>query len=350
MNIYSVRLQNVRRHIDASFEFTQGVNVLVGPNACGKTTILEAISLAATGKTLNSKTKDMLTTGSDWMRIDLNADDQERIVKYEPQKSALRTIDLDGKTIARLNHAQVAPIVWFDPEQLRLLRGSPVRRREYMDYVLSQLDPNYSRHLSQYTRALRQRNALLKQARPTKDMVFVWNVRLAEHGEYIYQARRDFTDSLAGKLEATYKDLSGAAKSITPIYQSIGLKGKYSEALLRELEVGFARDKALGHTSSGPHRDDLLFSDDTGQALGLTASRGEVRTLVLALKLLEVEALSKVFVGDPVLLFDDVFSELDGSRRQAFTGALSHIQTIITTTDADIVTKDFAQHAKVIAI
>lgn len=343
-------MQNVRGHNDLSLEFVDGVNVLVGPNACGKTTVLESLSMGCTGKSPGTKPSEMLQNDASWMRIDISTDTDARIVRYQPEKSQTRTIEIDGKQQTRLKHSHIAPIVWFDPEQLRLLRGSPARRREYMDYVLSQLDPNYSTHLSRYSRALRQRNALLKSANPTRDALFVWNVRLSEHGDYIHSSRKKLVEDITGSIEQKYLDLSGTTKSISPMYQALEAKGSYSENLLKSLESSYDRDRAIGHTTAGPHRDDLLFGDDSGQALGLSASRGEVRTLVLALKLLEVELLESAFSSSPLLLFDDVFSELDGARRQAFVSALSHLQTIITTTDADIVTKDFARKANILAI
>lgn len=348
--IHSVRLQHVRLHSDSSYEFSDGVNVIVGPNASGKTTILEAINLACTGKPPGVKIKDMLSNDQDWMRVDVAEEKHQRTVKYESSKPRQKSFEIDDNKMGRLSHEYTAPVVWFDPEQLRLLRGSPSRRRDYIDTLLSQLHPAYSRHLSRYNRALLQRNTLLKSKNFTKDQIFVWNVRIAEHAKEIFDKRKEYVAELNKKLSDTYADLSGVKKNIKVEYDSTTGEDSYSETLLRQLEANQKRDEIMGHTSVGPHRDDIVFMDGTGRSLAGSSSRGEVRSMVLSLKIMELKMLASAFDKQPVLLFDDVFSELDGSRRHAFTSNLSGVQAIVTTTDADIVTKNFAQHAKIIAL
>ena len=340
----------MRAHQDLSLEFSDGVNVLVGPNACGKTTVLEAVALSTLGTNPNGRIKDVVADGSDWARIDVQDDGGQRTLKLTGEDTVLKTYELSGVTVKRLRHDQILPTVWFDPEQLRLLRGSPARRREYLDGLLSQIDAGYLNSLRQYNRALKQRNALLKAAKFSQDQMFVWNIRIVEHAKYIQSKRVELVSSLNSSLGDTYASLAGKQKDITTGYSTSISGDSYGEALLQKLEQNVMKDRALGFTSAGPHRDDLVFLDAQGKQLNATASRGEVRTLVLSLKVLELQALEEYYGSKPVLLFDDVFSELDGARRRAFTEYLTSHQAIITTTDADIVTKDFAKTSKIIAI
>ena len=350
MSIKSVRLQNVRLHQDSSYEFSGGVNVLIGPNACGKTTILESIAITMIGKVPGVRAKEMLRQDSEWMRIDTLTDKQHRTVKYEPLKQSSKYFELDNKPHKRLSYQNSLPIVWFDPEQLRLLRGSPTRRRDYMDQLLTQLDPQYGQSLRQLNRALLQRNALLKKKSFTKDQLFVWNIRFAQHAKYVVEERFKLAEMFNQTINQTYQELSSVKKAISCSYSSPLQRHKYDEQLLINLEKNLQRDLATGYTSFGPHREDLIFRDQNEVDLSQSASRGEIRSLVLSLKTIEVRLLADSYGFKPLLLFDDVFSELDGARRHAFTDSLSDTQTIVTTTDADVVTKDFAQHAKVIAV
>lgn len=349
MIINSVRLQNIRTHLDSSYEFSDGVNILIGPNACGKTTILESIALSAYGSLpSSSKVKDMYTHNTDWQRIDVDFDKQITSVKVRGQ---VKEYEVHGDTKKRLSRTDIKPVVWFDPEALRLLRGSPERRRAYFDRLLSSMNAQYASCLARYKRSLQQRNSLLKRGSYAEQDVFVWDLRLAENADVIVNSRRELLDIINKQINQTYKDLSGALKNISLRYESTITSKNYTNSLLAELKANHVRDQHLGFTSSGPHRDDFVFYDeDTSTKLSATASRGEIRTTLLALKVIEVELLYKTFQTKPIILFDDVFSELDGARRKAFTKSLNGYQTLITTTDADIVSKDFASSANIIAV
>lgn len=348
MLISSIRLQNIRAHTDSSYEFEDGVNILIGPNACGKTTILESIAYVSRGKMPGSSAhKDMYRDNTDWQRVDIDYESESRSFKSTEEK---KEFVVSGDSKKRLSHQDIRPIVWFDPEELRLLRGSPKRRRDYFDALLSQLDPSYQLALGRYKRSLLQRNTLLKKAQIAPDDLFVWDLRLAENAEIIFRQRSMYVAYINQALNDIYHRLAGSTKDLRLEYETTENANNYSASLLGNFKRFYTRDQALGFTSAGVHRDDFIFIDSAHKKIATNASRGEIRTVMLALKILETERLTQHYHTKPIILFDDVFSELDGSRRKAFTETLKGHQTIITTTDADIVTKDFAARANVIAV
>jgi DNA replication and repair protein RecF len=242
-------------------------------------------------------------------------------------------------------------VVLFEPNHLQLLSGKPESRRDYLDDLLEQITPGYGAVRRRYRRTLAQRNSLLKQVgRPTQTQLFPWNIRLSELAGLIVRARSQLIVQASSQAKPLYKTLSRTKTSLELSYQSAWPEQSYQSHLLKKLESNLEADYLRGFTTAGPHRDDLVILFD-GHPTQESASRGEVRTAVLVLKLIELKILQSSRGGQaPLLLLDDVFSELDGKRRHTLTDYLVHYQTFITTTDADIVLKHFAERCNVIPL
>ena len=347
--IQTVRLQQFRSYMDTSCEFESGVNIIVGPNASGKTNLIEALLVAARGGSYRVTDYDMVHHGSEWARIDVLNDDQERTVKLITEPKLDKQFVISGKTQKSLRFPQTIPTVLFEPNNLQLLTQSPELRRGYLDEVIGQIDASYQTLLRSYRRTLAQRNRLLKQQHVSPDMYFVWNVRLSELGTQIALRRSEFITSNAPLVEERYNRLVDKSHAVSLSYSSPLPMTNYGERMLRELDNQLETDRLRGFTTLGPHRDDLRIQIDEHD-LALSASRGEARTIVLALKLVELDVVEKVRGQKPIMLLDDVFSELDGARRKNLTTALKGHQSFITTTDADIVAHHFTDAANIIAV
>ncbi len=346
--IYDIRLQHFRSYDDESFEFSPSVNIIVGPNASGKTNLLESILVMARGGSYRVKDADLVAFGMPWARLDTQTDAGPRTVKIMTEPLPRKTYDIDGKVYSRLTQQHALPIVLFEPNHLSLLSGSPEQRRNFLDDLLEQTTPGYGVLRRSYKRTLSQRNSLLKKGHQIAEtQVFAWNIRLSEQAGKMVRARAALVDTLNDRLNGLYTDLSHATTQTSLRYSSNIDINDYETRMLHQLETKLELDVIRGYTSTGPHRDDMEVIFDERPA-SETASRGEARTLVLALKIIELEILKEVRGQTPILLLDDVFSELDGTRRRALTGYLENYQTFITTTDADVVIKHFTEIARII--
>jgi DNA replication and repair protein RecF len=348
--IATLRLQHFRSYQDASFEFAKGVNIIVGPNASGKTNLLEAVLVTSRGSSYRVRDADLIGFEEPWARLDAVMDDNStRIVKLINEPRPSKSYDINGKPLRRLTSQYQLPIVLFEPDHLQLLSGSPDGRRSYLDDLLEQTTPGYQSVRLQYQRTLRQRNALLKRGPAIAEQLFPWNLRLSELAGTIVRARYALTEHLNAELAGLYKALSHSKADVAITYQSRFEPEQYETLLLKKLEANQTLDFARGFTGNGPHREDLLITYDGHEATE-TASRGEIRTAVLALKILELHTLERVHEQKPLILLDDVFSELDGARRKLLTSYIEPYQAFITTTDADIVVQNFTETCNVIAL
>lgn len=348
--IKSLRLQNFRSFSDRIFEFGPGVNIIVGPNGAGKTNLLEAVLVLAQGSSYRAKDSDLVMIGKPWSRLDGYSEDSTRTVKISLKPENRKNYETDGKNLKRLNKPNTLPVVLFEPNHLLLFSGGPERRRDYLDNLLEQTMPGYKTVLRQYKRALAQRNRLLKRpTEPSLTEFFPWNIRLSQLAGQIVRARSGLVDELNEEITNTYNELAQGHPNIKLFYESGWTAESYESNLLKKLETTQADDRVRGFTGHGPHREDLLaeFGDRPVQEV---ASRGETRTLVLSLKILELRLVEAAYEGKkPILLLDDVFSELDARRRQALIRYVTTHQTFITTTDADIAAKKFAK-AKIVTL
>lgn len=329
MNIKKLSVYNFRTHQDFSIELNPRTTVITGKNGSGKTSLAEAIYIGLRGLSFKGSDDDIVKTGEQWYRIELWHDESKRTVTYsKEQTAAKKKFSIDDKTYYRLSLAKKYPIVIFEPDNLQLLSGSPNRRRQFIDRIIMNLDPAYARLLSRYDRALRQRNILLKQSVNHGETLFAWNVALSGYAESIIQHRQEVIDMLNRRLTRVYQKISGTKDNVTISY-SFHPPSRPREYILRQLEQSLERDKVLGYTSVGPHRDDILFTFN-GEDARQVASRGEVRSIVLAIKFIEVEIIEEKLKVKPVMILDDVYSELDDKRKKYVTEYMKDGQVIIT--------------------
>lgn len=332
MVVTKLSVQNFRSHENFTTTLSPSMTVITGQNGSGKTSLIEAIYIALQGTSFKGSDSDVLQKESPWWRIDIAFDDNsKRTVKFDPSKSyGRKEFTVDEKKAYRLTPKNKQPVVLFEPDDLRLLNGSPTRRRQFIDRFISQLNPLYGTTLRKYERALKQRNNLLKKPLTSHDELFVWNIALSEYGAYIIEQRTIFIEQINNKLNGTYNDIAHSNDVISVHYSHTSI-GDIKQKLLAELHHHNERDKYLGNTSVGPHRHDMIFQFNNSPALSV-ASRGEVRTIVLALKFLEVGIIEQITNIKPLILLDDVFSELDVDRQKALSDTIRAHQIIITST------------------
>jgi DNA replication and repair protein RecF len=333
MRLSKLHLYQFRSHQDSGFEFDDQVTAITGANGSGKTTILEAIYALMIGKSFRDADEDLIEYDHDWWRIEADIDERKRELRYQPSNKGKQLI-IDGVTKGRFTYKQQLPVVLFEPDQLFLIQGSPGNRRRYLDSILLQLDASYRDHLNRYERALIQRNNVLKRHQPgLEDALFVWDIALSEHGAAISEARNILANELNGILSDLYSSLAGKSQVLHVGYQTaLNHDSDTRSQLLAYLRKNRDKDALRGFTSVGPHRDDIVFSLNNKNAQ-VSASRGEIRSIVLSLKFAERQLLENHTDIAPIMLFDDVLSELDTTRRKFLARSHKDSQIIYTTTE-----------------
>ena len=348
--LQSLRLQNFRSYADSTFEFNEGVTIIVGPNASGKTNLLEAIQFISTGSSYRVRDSELVMFNSSQARLDAHTNNEHRVayIDYQSPAKSVKEFVINTQHYKRLSSQKQLPVVLFEPDHLRLLHAGPEHRREFLDNILSQTTSGYLTLLRNYRRALAQRNSLLKSSDGhIPDQLFAWNVRLSELGGAIAVRRIRLVQEINESVELVYQEIAHTSQKVSLQYKSSCSPSNYSTELLKQLQAHTQLDLARGFTGYGPHRDDLIILLDNHDARD-SASRGEIRTLLLTLKVIEMRSLEDAFDKKPILLLDDVFSELDGTRRKALTNFLRDRQTFITTTDADVVIQHFMNSCTII--
>ena len=327
MNIVQkISLRNFRCHDEFELDCNRPTTLIIGENGSGKTSVLEAIYLALRGKSFKGVDKEILERAKDFYRAEIDlVDAQKIIIRFDGIK---KSFEIDGKKSLRLPKKNRYPVVLFEPDDIYLVGSSPSRRRDYFDELFKQINENYSLALGKYNKALKQRNDLLKQENISRDDLFSWNVMCANYGAKVIQWR--------------VQNLAKINERMTEVYQNIaknndkcGIKYLGTECdeneYLRKLEQNFERDHILGYSSFGVHRDDYEFVFNEQKADG-SASRGENRSMILALKFIEARILEQEVGKPPVVLLDDIFSELDETRQKHLISNFKDYQMIITST------------------
>ncbi len=333
--LHSIRLQNYRSYADTTFDLDKGVNVIIGKNGTGKTNLLESILVLCNGSSYRSNDSKLVSFHKDWARLDGELSDGKRSVKIEVTSSSTsnKSFIIDEKKVVRLTQKNKLPTVLFEPNHLQLLIRGPEVRRTFLDEMLIKFSPGYSILLNHYKRTLAQRNRLLKiNTKSSLEQLFVWDVRLSDIGGKIVEKRHELIDDINKKIEAIYSDIADKESNIIINYVSKTNQENYSTQLLKQLKTSLESDIIRGFTTHGPHRDDIEFILNNDNAAD-TASRGETRTILLSLKIYELLELEKLHNTKPILLLDDVFSELDTTRQHALVNYFKDHQVIITTTD-----------------
>lgn len=333
MIIKNVKLKNFRSHDFFELNCWKETTMISGENGSGKTSILEAIYEAMQGKSFRAVDREILKRGEKFYRVELEYVTGEKVVLSYDGESEKKTFVAGGKKTARLAKKNKYPVIFFGPEDLNLVASSPSKKRDYFDRFLVQMEPMYSGMISRYSKALRQRNELLKQENTTKDMLFSWNVLLAKYGAEIWKRRESGVEKVNRKITEMYRSIAENNDIVELKLIKDGGDGQNESNYLRRLEENFLKDKILGHTSFGVHRDDYEFVFNGSGAEG-SASRGEVRSMVIALKFIEAKILEETLGKKPVVLLDDVFSELDEMRQKALVKNFKENQVIITSVNA----------------
>ena len=337
MIIKSLELSNFRNYGFLNLEFDKGTNILYGDNAQGKTNILEAIYLCATTKShRGTKDRDIVNFCQEeaHIRAYLEKKEEEIRIDMHLRKNKSKGIAIDGTRIKKAAELLgIMNAVFFSPEDLAIIKNGPAERRRFMDMELCQLDASYLYNLNQYNRIVNQRNKLLKDIgndSSMRDILSVWDEQLADFGEKIVERRVLFAQQLNGIIAGIHQKLSGGREHLSIVYEPDAAPGELAEKLARCQE----RDIRLKMTSAGPHRDDFSFVAD-GIDIRKFGSQGQQRTAALSLKLSEIELVKRVTNDTPVLLLDDVLSELDSNRQNYLLNSIGDIQTIITRTGLD---------------
>ena len=349
MYLASLVLQNFRNYRKKTFSFSDNTTLLVGDNAVGKTNVLEAIYLLATGKSFRAtKEQQMILYGQELGRvIGLGEEDKLEIVltigEVQGERAPRKRYLVNGGGKRKMDFVGRLMCVLFRPEDIDLILGSPSVRRNYLDSVLEQVDSEYRRSNLSYQKGLRQRNKLLEKIREgegeRKQLVF-WDKLLIKNGEIVSEKRKDFLEFVNKKLKAKKLDLRfDYDKSVI----SESRLKKYAEA-----EVGAAT------TLVGPHRDDFLFMTQRRgklkKDLAIYGSRGEQRMAVLVVKLAELEFIKEKTKLKPLLLLDDIFSELDYEHRNEVLSLLNKQQTMVTTSDEHLIPKKYMKKVEIVKL
>ncbi len=336
--IAEIRLKQYRSYLDQSFKLSNGVNVVVGPNASGKTNLLEAIMVVCQGGSYRSPDTELIMKSKQWARIDATTDSGTRSVKLSTKPFFAKEFVLNNKTTKQLNTANQLPVVLFEPNHLLILSGSPELRRNYLDGILELIKPGYKKIKQDYLKTLRQRNTLLKNGSKNNSELFPWNVRLSHLGGLLAASRHELSKTLNKNIAPAYESLSSSKDKITITYKSaVNIIG-YESLLLKKLETDYELDLLRGFTAHGPHREDLEILINDRRPIDV-ASRGESRTITVALKTLEHNIIKDRTGKTPIILLDDVFSELDLTRRKMLIKVIPAQQIIITTTDTNGILK-----------
>ena len=329
MIIKSIKLTNFRNHTTYELNCKDETSLILGANGCGKTSVLEAIYILTRGKSFRATDPDIIKRGALFYRIELQfTSGEQTIATYDGKTKTFTILDKKSKRLPKKNKY---PVILFQPSDLNLISHSPGRRRDYFDHIFSEFDENYATNLSKYNKALKQRNELLKTDHITPDALFSWNILLSKYGTNLFIFRQKFIQEINHHLTTTYRSISKNQDEININYRSEA-KSISEESYLKKLEQNYERDSYLGHTSFGIHRDDYIFEFNHQPADG-SASRGETRSIILALKFIEADLLYQKTHKKPIILLDDVFSELDDTRRKSLIHNFKHNQVIITSVE-----------------
>ena len=334
MIIKSLELSDYRNYDSLTIEFCNGTNILYGDNAQGKTNILEAIYVSATTKShKGSKDKDIVHFNKEeaHIRTNIEKDGVPSRIDMHLRKNKSKGIAVDGQKLKKAaDLLGLCNVVFFSPEDLGIIKNGPSERRRFVDMELCQLDQFYLYNLNNYNKIVNQRNTLLKDMYfnpQLRETLNIWDMQLVSYGSKIIERRKLFVDQLNEIIYDIHKKLSGGKEEIRIVYAP----DVKIEEFEKELSLNQDRDIKAKMTTVGPHRDDFSFmiADTDIRKFG---SQGQQRTAALSLKLSEIEIVKKITKDTPILLLDDVLSELDSNRQNYLLNSIGDIQTIITCT------------------
>ena len=342
MKIRSLKLKNYRNYDLLKLDFDGAANIFYGDNAQGKTNILEAVYISGTTKShRGAKDRELIRFGQDESHIEAIV--EKNGIDYQLdmhlKKNSPKGIAINKMPIRKASELfGIVNFVFFSPEDLNIIKNGPSERRRFIDMELSQLDRVYLSNLTNYNRIVNQRNHLLKSmgiGGELKDTLEVWDMQLIQYGDKIIERRKEFLDRVNEIISSIHKKLTGNREEIQVIYEPSNGNLTLEQALQKNRE----RDIRIKSTSAGPHRDDICFMVG-GLDIRRYGSQGQQRTAALSLKLSEIELVTQAAKDSPVLLLDDVLSDLDKHRHNYLLVSLNDIQTLITCTGVE----DFVNH------
>ena len=343
MVIKSLKLKNYRNYDLEQLNFDPDTNILYGDNAQGKTNILEALYLSGTTKShRGTKDRDLIRFGYDESHIEtvVEKNGVNFQIDMHLKKNSPKGIAIDKIPIRKASELfGIVYFVFFSPEDLNIIKEGPAGRRRFIDLELSQLDKIYLNNLSNYNRIINQRNSLLKDIYGQKNLLEtldIWDMQLAAYGTKILERRKIFIEQVNKIISDIHYKLTGNKEHISISYEESNGSMTLEQCLKKYRE----RDLRMKSTTVGPHRDDICFTTDKGIDVRRFGSQGQQRTAALALKMSEIELVKQVTGDTPVLLLDDVLSELDKHRQNYLLDSIHDIQAIITCTGLD----EFVSH------
>lgn len=346
MRIKEIELKNFRNYRDLCTRFDPGVNLFYGKNAQGKTNLLESIYLTSMGKSFRTgKDRDMIRFGTDFFRVKVTAvreDGEEVNVELAVNEQGKKGIKINGLKAKKLSQLfENIYMVIFSPEDLKIVKDEPEKRRKFIDRELCQIKPSYYNSLSQYKKTLMQRNTYLKETEINETILDIWDLKLSQYGSQIIKTRADFVKKLDPISRRIHMGITGNMEELQIFYEpSIWMTGSFEQPDLKSIQKSFYselkknrnRDQKIRTTSKGPHKDDirLQIGDMDIRSFG---SQGQQRTAALSLKLSEIRLIKNETGENPILLLDDVLSELDSQRQQYLISSLEDTQIFITATE-----------------
>lgn len=352
MIIKSIELSNFRNYDSLNINFDTGTNILYGDNAQGKTNILEAAYMSGTTKShKGSRDKEMIRFEGDeaHIRTMVLKNSKEYQIDMHLRKKGSKGVAVNKIPIKKASELfGILNIVFFSPEDLNIIKNGPGERRRFIDFELCQLDKIYLSDLTRYNKILAQRNKLLKDIcynSALLDTLQVWDMQLVEYGRRIISKRKEFVADLNNIIRDIHYKISGGRENLVLKYEPSIDDIFFEDELLRVKQ----KDLKICQTTVGPHRDDMLFSID-GIDIRKFGSQGQQRTSALSLKLSEISLVKKSINDTPVLLLDDVLSELDSNRQNYLLNSISDIQTIITCTGLEEFVKNRFQINKIFEV
>ena len=337
MYIESIQLKNYRNYESLDMKLDKGTNILYGDNAQGKTNILEAIYLGGTTKShRGSKDREIIKFEEDesHIRMVVSKKNMKYRIDMHLKKNKAKGVAINGLPIKKARELfGIVNLVFFSPEDLNIIKNGPGERRRFIDLELCQLNAIYLTDLSNYNHIVNQRNKLLKDLafRPElMDTLDIWDLQMAEFGKKIIQARAKFIEKLNEIIQDIHRNLTGNRETLQLVYEP----SVTAESIEQEIARNRERDLKFKLTTLGPHRDDLCGMVN-GIDIRLFGSQGQQRTAALSLKLSEIYLVKEVVKDTPVLLLDDVLSELDSNRQNYLLNSIHDVQTVITCTGLD---------------
>lgn len=342
MIVTKVVLHNYRNYRDQTVSFDPALTVIQGANGSGKTNLIESIYLCSVGKSPRSvRDKELIRFGEDEAHITLWVQKKYRTHRIDVhlQTNGAKRVAIDGVGITRLADLMgILNVIFFSPDELKIVKEDPQCRRRFINISLCQQNKHYFATLAKYNKLLDNRNALLKSALSLPDLtdqVAVWNWQLAQEGAKLIAWRQDFVQALQTIADPIHRAIAGEDCDLTLRYDTCAQGATIDELaadLLRRLNDSLPHDMVVRYTTVGPHRDDIRITAN-GIELKAYGSQGQQRTAALAIKLAEIAYFERHTGERPVLLLDDVLSELDSRRREALLQATDGIQTLLTCTE-----------------